>query len=314
MNSKDLMFAELASGGHTSQVPYQHLEKNMSQCVMSEYLPAILAGFIIRDPRNMKKADIQAFFEHVKLREQEHGVECAFRFSSYYKADSVWPACYSHDTNGAQHRRRPRRLRMSGQNTGDHTPTGSASNAGTPAAGDGLASDSQGPEPASNDRREDSPDWPGILNEGLYRSSDNQAGINYTVPIDPSLLSHNGQNEQSPGVDNSGTDNDTEMCQIDAGKMAALREKGFDMVVLPLNGPSEGAPLYMVPRAAITLLQTPQPTTCYDSTDLFLFFSIFTYFLWTTMDAPRPGRGRRMKRQPLCWALGHVGPREAGLR
>ena len=31
------------------------------------------------------------------------------------------------------------------------------------------------------------------------------------------------------------------------------------------------------------------------------------------MDAPRPGRGRRRKRQPLCWALGHIGPREAEL-
>ena len=66
---------ELACG--RNHVPFSSLTTNTMEFVSPEYLPEDLS---IRDPRNMKKHEIQSFFAHIKHRQDHHGAENAFRF------------------------------------------------------------------------------------------------------------------------------------------------------------------------------------------------------------------------------------------
>ena len=58
-------------------MPFKALTINTTKLVSPEYLPE---GANIRDPRNMKKESIVAFFAHIKQRQDQYGADNSFRF------------------------------------------------------------------------------------------------------------------------------------------------------------------------------------------------------------------------------------------
>jgi hypothetical protein len=90
--SQILIEAELASEKNSIHVPYRKLEEEWSNFAKPQYFPP---GFIIKDPRNLKKEQILSFLHHVKNRQDLYGAEDAFRFSHYLTKNSRVSACYS---------------------------------------------------------------------------------------------------------------------------------------------------------------------------------------------------------------------------
>jgi hypothetical protein len=62
--------------------------------VQADCLPA---GFVMRDPRNLKRDAIECFLKHLQRRQQAVNAENAFRFSHYEKCSQLHHALY-HDT------------------------------------------------------------------------------------------------------------------------------------------------------------------------------------------------------------------------
>jgi hypothetical protein len=82
---------ELASGHSKNHIPFSHLETNLNLYLESRYLPRRM---VVKDPRNMIKADIQAFCDHVRERQDKHGVAEAFVFKGYHDGTQVVPSQY----------------------------------------------------------------------------------------------------------------------------------------------------------------------------------------------------------------------------
>jgi hypothetical protein len=70
---------ELASG-RTSHVPYGSLAKDTLKFVDAEYMPN---AFVICDPRNLKKAQLQSFLKHLQSRQMTQSADQVFRFSHF---------------------------------------------------------------------------------------------------------------------------------------------------------------------------------------------------------------------------------------
>ncbi|KAJ3551496.1 hypothetical protein NP233_g13069 [Leucocoprinus birnbaumii] len=70
----------LASGRKRKQVPFLTLEENASLFIEEEYLPA---SFAMKDPHNLRKEAIEAFFDLVRKRQMEKGESDSFRFHAY---------------------------------------------------------------------------------------------------------------------------------------------------------------------------------------------------------------------------------------
>lgn len=68
---------ELATGGIKKPPPYKMMKDAQDKFIDPKYLPP---GFIVRDGRNLKAAEIQSFFSHVYMRQQETGPPTAFQF------------------------------------------------------------------------------------------------------------------------------------------------------------------------------------------------------------------------------------------
>jgi hypothetical protein len=84
------MSTELACG--QTRVPFSSLAADTSKFISSSYLPE---SFFIRDPRNLKKGHIEAFFSHLKARQAKYGVEDTFCFHQYKgKGEEYYEARY----------------------------------------------------------------------------------------------------------------------------------------------------------------------------------------------------------------------------
>jgi hypothetical protein len=86
------MIIGLASGHHTTHVPYGSLAKGTPRFINAEYLPI---SFIICDPRNLKKEEIRHFLEHLQSRQATHNADQVFRFSHYERHSQLHRALYS---------------------------------------------------------------------------------------------------------------------------------------------------------------------------------------------------------------------------
>ena len=71
---------DLVSGNTTHHIPLASLEKATSKFVSTQYLPT---SFIIQDPCNLKKQEIQSFLLHIKQWQEQHNPEELFRFQGY---------------------------------------------------------------------------------------------------------------------------------------------------------------------------------------------------------------------------------------
>lgn len=70
----------LASGRKRKRVPFLTLEENASLFIEEEYLPA---SFAMKDPHNLRKEAMEAFFDLVQKRQMERGESDSFRFHAY---------------------------------------------------------------------------------------------------------------------------------------------------------------------------------------------------------------------------------------
>jgi hypothetical protein len=82
---------DLASGQSKRHIPFTHLVNNLHTYIHRKYLPP---GILFRDPRNMTKPDILAFFDHVRSRQETHGVAEAFSFKVYHNGTDIVLADY----------------------------------------------------------------------------------------------------------------------------------------------------------------------------------------------------------------------------
>jgi hypothetical protein len=61
-------------------VPYSSLAEDTLKFVDAKYMPT---GFNICDPRNLKKKQLQSFFEHIQSRQTTQSADQVFRFSHF---------------------------------------------------------------------------------------------------------------------------------------------------------------------------------------------------------------------------------------
>lgn len=78
------MVIGLASEKIQAHVPFEQVEKDTSRFVSPVYRPQNLT---IKDPRNMLKESILRLLRHIYTRQNEHGIENAFRFKIYLGKD-----------------------------------------------------------------------------------------------------------------------------------------------------------------------------------------------------------------------------------
>ena len=80
-SSIEMILVGLA-GGFKSDVPtpYGNVMKDQSTYIKPQYLPP---GFVMKDPHNLAKDDILAFFDHIHCKEVTDGYPKAFRFAIY---------------------------------------------------------------------------------------------------------------------------------------------------------------------------------------------------------------------------------------
>ncbi|KAF8805954.1 hypothetical protein BYT27DRAFT_7257783 [Phlegmacium glaucopus] len=88
------VYLELATGSRTAHVPFQAVSATQSAFINAEYLPC---GLSIKNPRNMRKDMLQAFFLHVAERQRQYGPEAAFRFKAIDKSGGIVRAKYAND-------------------------------------------------------------------------------------------------------------------------------------------------------------------------------------------------------------------------
>ncbi len=82
---------ELASGSKRS-VPFKAIQHDNDRYIEKKYLPPQV---IIKEVKNMQRADVIKFMEHVRTRQITYGYQDAFRFSIYIKKQKEYPSLYS---------------------------------------------------------------------------------------------------------------------------------------------------------------------------------------------------------------------------
>lgn len=88
---------ELACGDPDRQAPFEQIMANNSDFIHSDCLPS---GISLKDPRSMKHDALISFFQHVSNREDQHGIQNAFRFQNVMtgrKKGTLRPARYKVD-------------------------------------------------------------------------------------------------------------------------------------------------------------------------------------------------------------------------
>lgn len=235
----NLIPSELASGGAKSHVPYGKLVDNQREFIDPKYCPR---RFIFKDPRNMTKSDIIQFCEHVKQRQEEHGVEEAFRFLKYWNGKEMIAVAYgtsASDERAAERARKQREARAGGKRSNKKK--------GKRAAANQAEVDLQAPANqatvAAADPSQVSP----------QRLTQDPADI---MQIDPILLAVTGHGDNDPSSSTAAMrapELSAEGMIINEEDMQLLRPLGYGGV-LPVNGPNEGPPVYHIPAAAVNVL------------------------------------------------------------
>ena len=188
------------------------------------YLPE---SFIICNPRNLKKHEIQSFFQHLKVQQDVHGAKDAFQFSKYKGND-----CECHDagypkTAGLQQEPARASPRKHNAKKGKEKVSAHA-----------MALDTMAPKMLA-----------------LYAPAPNlsapETSAQNTVAPDTAA-----QSKMSTGFMLAVAE---APMVINQASMMALVAQGYLPVPL-LNGPNKGEPQYMVPALALRMLNLLAPS------------------------------------------------------
>ena len=71
----------LASGQRKRRVPFALLSEHQHEFIERKYHPR---GLELKDPHNMMKDDLLGLCNHIRKRQEDHGVADTFRFVQYY--------------------------------------------------------------------------------------------------------------------------------------------------------------------------------------------------------------------------------------
>jgi hypothetical protein len=191
-------------------------------------------GLEIKDPRNMVKSEIVRFCQHVRSRQDEHGVTAAFRFTQYYNGKDLVAVEYGRRADDAppaatnmKHRKGRHDIKK-GKVT-DTRPINHKKQAAPTAL-----------SPPTD--RADLSQCPDV--SGPFQPIQNSQPPSI---IDPALL-------LDPGINITRGPNTT-ACEpnanvvVDGHQMDILANHGY-IKSIPINGPNDGPPMYLVPAAA----------------------------------------------------------------
>lgn len=231
----------MASGGRTSRVPYGQLADNPRQFILAKYCPR---QFVFKDPRNIPKDEIIKFCAHVRVRQDDKGVENAFRFLKYWDGKNMVEAVYGtsvSDERAAANALKAKEARAAGKRTKKSKGKKRQEPRVDRMEGveaDGVSAREEPTTGPSNTR-------PQVTNNRPQVTSDNSN-------IDPMLLLESRAMTGSvPLAMPAGT------VIVNETEMQLLRPLGYQ-TLQSLNGPQEGFPLYKVPAAALQRLRQQQ--------------------------------------------------------
>jgi hypothetical protein len=230
---------KLANNNCTRSVPFKMLLANVSTFIAPEYLPA---NFEIRDPRNMLKDTIQDFFDHVFRRQMQHGRRNAFAFKVVKTGSGLIPAKYPEPETvippigpgaTASHLSgRTQTVHPSQNRSGQppsHTPGAAASH---------LSGRTRTVHPSQNRSGQPPPQAPGAAASHL--SVRTQTVFQHHSHAQSDIPHSQGFGELGP--------DDLDPVLVDQSQMDILSRAGVP-VPMPVNGPSDGPPQYMVEQS-----------------------------------------------------------------
>ena len=241
-------------------------------------------GFTFEDPRNIKKEMIINFCRHVKERQDSHGVSEAFQFLRYQNGRDRMSAEYG--TRADEDRTAKRALQ---QKSARKSAALQGRNKKAPAHRKGKERD-RGPKNDSGSENQQLTDPNAGEPEGHQNGAHGSGSIysvfsGHVIPtvepeqsepdrvnsqldietqrnlplgqlaIDPALLAEDNRNRarlsKHPRADAGNTD--AGHILISSTEMQQLNELGHPPVI-PVNGPSDGLPMYLVPTAVRDIL------------------------------------------------------------
>ena len=211
---------DVVSGNTTHHVPFASLEKATSKFVSPQYLPA---SFIIQDPHNLKKQEIQSFLLHIKQRQEWHNPEEVFHFRGYERRGkeeleaALYPDSAIHDQDRvpAPQKQHQTKARLAPPKSGPPVANDGPSRMATPFTGIATLAQS-------------------LFNTGLSTPSPTPG----THPDDVSYLA-------MPASDVLQSCVATSRLILSQSQMNGIIARGVKPVE-PHNGPNEGDPVYEV--------------------------------------------------------------------
>lgn len=225
---------ELASGHRKSRVPFTGVTTNPLEFIEEKYIPA---GVVLKDPRNMTKAHIADFCDHIRERQDVYGMKQAFMFRQYDDGQGMRNAEYGRraDQEKAAERAAKQRERRAAQTKQKQNQKGKGR--AIPAAVAGimlLSSQTQGQA---------------------------QAETSSLANIDPSLRPSRSDrlivpSHGLPSPRSTPAEGEPDLV-VGFPEMQILNGHGYASIQ-PINGPNQGPPMYRVPAAAQRILDDHQ--------------------------------------------------------
>ena len=258
--AQSMCFLELASGCRRDHVPYAELMANPRDFVEPKYLPR---GWKFKDPRNMTKDEILAFFQHVQQREEVHGAKDAFRFCKYRMKKEMHTAEYGVDANDELARQKALKAKAA-RDAKKNKQKQPKNPRDRQTLGEGQTLIDQPVVPAGSTQLDGLlPFEPGT---GSRETSNDVTNMNdpdnRVVPrpqpldpnIDPALQEPLAHFEADLAHDKPLEG----VIRVNEAEMTLLINEHGYVPIPPANGPNEGSPEYEVPAQARGLLQGTQ--------------------------------------------------------
>ena len=235
---------ELASGHKKDRVPFATLHANMRQFIDPKYHPK---DFTFGDPRNIKKDVILNFCQHVRSRQEEHGVPEAFRFLRYQNGKDRVVAEYgtrADEERAAAKALKQKDARAVAKKRRQGNVKGKQKATNNQPVGQGESSEPIGDMPSDS----------GTSN--LPQKHPNRENESPTVTgmcvIDPALLGYMQAEALGSTLGTVSTPGPLLIDELDMERLKAIGHPAS----IPVNGPNDGPPMYSVPASAWALLES----------------------------------------------------------
>ena len=238
---------ELASGYSKYHVPFSQLAGNVSTYIDPRYLPD---GIAFKDPRNMVKPHILAFCNHIRKRQERHGVADAFLFKRYHDGTHIVSAEYGRRFDKEKDAERIRKQTRSRQSDKRAKLKGKQKET-LPV---GLNTDerfitSPRHHPQSSNQAEGSSRRTQVVDASRHIPEIDPA----LTGIDPALAN------PILSVPTHAVHSNEETVIVGDSVMQKLVAAGHQPIQ-PFNGPQDGAPMYYIAASALRLLESQGKT------------------------------------------------------